>query len=90
MYYYIVLLSNLLESLAYLPAIYLLYETQYTANIPLTTIVMLLCASFLQVMLAISRGYGFYVLLFGIYFASIATILVMKIQNDMSKGLPAI
>lgn len=87
MYYMAVLLSQIANSVAFLPMIYYLNDSGYTANVPYTTLVLLLIGSFLQLVLAINRGYWFYVILFGILFGSVATMLLMKFNNEDNFGI---
>ena len=80
-YYYSVLLTIVLQSFAYLPLIASTYETQFTGNIPYITLFMLLFAALLLLSVAIYRGYYTHVIVFTIYFSSLAYLIYMKINN---------
>lgn len=80
-YYYSVLLTIVLQSFAYLPLIATVYETQYTGNIPYATLFMLLLAALLLLSVAVYRGFYTHVIVFTVYFASIAYLIYMKMTN---------
>jgi uncharacterized protein with PQ loop repeat len=80
-YYYSVLLTILLQSFAFIPLIAEVYKTGYSANIPFSTLLMLFLAALLLLIVAIYRGYYTHIIIFLVYFASIAYLLMLKIQN---------
>jgi len=80
LYYYSVLLTNILQSFAYLPLIATVYETQYMDNIPYSTLFMLFLAALILLLVAIYKGYYTHVLVFSVFFASMAYLVMMKLQ----------
>jgi len=80
-YYYSVLLTILLQSFAFIPLIAEVYAQGYTSNIPFSTLLMLFLAAMLLLVVAIYRDYYTHVIVFLIYFASIAYLLMLKISN---------
>jgi len=84
-YYYSVLLTILLQSFAYLPLIAQVYETQYTGNIPYSTLFMLLLASLILLIISIYKNYSSHVFVFVIYFVSIAYLIAIKTQYDTNQ-----
>ena len=81
-YYYSILLSTTMQSLAYVPLLAMIYDTRYTGNIPYVTLFMLLLASLIQLIVATYNGFYFHLLLFMIYFLSISVIITLKYQYD--------
>ena len=80
-YYYSVLLTILLQSFAYIPLIIHVNETGDTSDLPYATLLMLFLAATILLVVALYRGYITHVLVFLVYFGSLAYLLTLKVNN---------
>jgi hypothetical protein len=80
--YYIILLSNFLFSIAFIPLVFEVSNIQIMRNIPYWTLVPLALAFFMLLFVAVVKQYWVHAFIYFIGFFSICTLLFFKKEYD--------
>lgn len=80
--YYLILLSNFLLSIAFIPLIYEVYDIQLMRNIPYITLLCLAVGFLLLLFVSIVKQYWIHTFIYFIGFFSICVLLFLKKEYD--------
>ncbi len=84
-YYYILLLANMLIVLALVPITFEIIQQKITSNIPYSSLIFMIIAFLIYLFVSINRLYPFHIFIYFIGLLTVSTILFLKRNYDINK-----